>query len=72
MQAPFLFLKIILKNKINGLKGLIMLDLSRYTAVNRGKLQCIEGHRQMECHWRFWYHGLYLFMINRCIDDKSE
>ncbi len=72
MQAPFLFLKIILKNKINGLKCLIMLDLSRFIAVYRGKLQCIEEHHQMECHWPFWCHGLYLFMIYRCIDDKSE
>ncbi len=72
MHALFLFLKIILKNKIDGLKALIMFDLLQFTAVNHGKSQCIEEHRQMECHWRFWYHGLYLFMIYCSFDDKSE
>jgi hypothetical protein len=72
MQAPFLFLKIILKSRINELEGLIMLDLLQFTAVNRGKSQCIEVYHQMECHWRIWYHGLYLFMIYCSIHDKSE
>lgn len=45
MQAPFLFLKIILKSWPNGLKSLIMLDLLRFTAVYRSKPQYTAVNR---------------------------